>query len=66
MTNPFSKPAAESMGNEDECPEFYRASGDCLCPVCQKPYRKHPWHPCTGYDGEPFLRQLCNGDVVKL
>lgn len=46
---------------------FTRASGDCVCVLCGKEYRKHP-HDMDdlGYDGEPFLRLLCDGRRVKL
>lgn len=44
-----------------EHPEFYRASGDCICTICNRDYYSHPtnvpfWH----------LTMLCNGDYVKL
>jgi hypothetical protein len=45
-----------------------RASGDCGCDACGKPYRKHPHEPTilSGIDGTPFLHQLCDGSLVKL
>lgn len=48
--------------------EMFRASGDCLCEVCGKEYRKHPYasRPLSGIDGLPFLRVLCSGKLVKL
>jgi len=46
--------------------EFYRASGDCICSVCNLPYRKHPFHSILNWQGDPYLNLLCNGDVVKL
>jgi len=38
-----------------------RASGDCLCPVCGKQYRKHP-----AVEGLEWATRLCNGRCVKL
>jgi len=50
-----------------EEPDFTRASGECICPHCQKPYYKHPFDwDVLGYDGLPFLRMLCDGTRVKL
>jgi hypothetical protein len=43
---------------------FYRASGDCECPTCGEPYRKHPFTPHRAWHGD--LHLLCTGDVVKL
>ncbi len=64
--NPFAQRAAEQSGTDDY-PEFRRASGDCPCPVCEKPYRKHPHDPrYRDWNGEPWLNRLCNGDLVKL
>lgn len=51
---------------DDYIPEFYRAAGDCICGVCKLPYRKHPFHKATDWQGEPFLHVLCNGENVKL
>jgi hypothetical protein len=47
--------------------EDYRASKDCICEACGQEYWRHPfdfWE--LGYNGEPFLHVLCNGDRVKL
>lgn len=54
---------------------FYRAAGGCLCPVCGREYRAHPY--ATEYPIAPsmwlhpdrpeyVLHRLCNGDLVKL
>jgi hypothetical protein len=51
---------------KDDPIEFYRAGGDCICPQCNKEYRKHPHSEHLAYDGYPWLRRLCNGDLVKL
>lgn len=53
----------------DGAPHFYRASGDCVCRWCGKEYRKHPnseHRAPESMGGYPFLRRLCNGDLVKL
>lgn len=43
-----------------------RASGEMLCDECGEPYRKHKHTADRDWNGEPWLRKLCNGDVVKL
>lgn len=48
---------------------MYRASGHCLCPICGREYYDHKradetWN--LDWEGRPFLRRLCNGDLVKL
>lgn len=53
----------------DDSIEFRRAGGDVICDTCGKPYRKHPMDErpeALSYQGEPFLRVLCNGERVKL
>lgn len=48
-----------------EAEEFFRAHGECECPECGRPYHRHP--PAGPlFDGLPFLRRLCSGDLVKL
>jgi len=39
---------------------WYRASGDCICDICSKPYWKH--HRVIG---ALWLTKLCNNDFVK-
>lgn len=47
--------------------EYIRASGEVICEICKKEYYKHPWYrTILGYDGEPFLRKICSGIIVKL
>lgn len=45
-----------------------RASGDCVCELCSKPYWQHPNDEThlSGIDGAPYLRILCDGSLVKL
>lgn len=38
-----------------------RASGECVCDTCKRPFRRHPAHK-----DYPFLVQLCDGTLVKL
>lgn len=49
--------------------EWYRASGQALCPECGYEYIHHPMDrdpAATGYDGQPINHILCNGDRVHL
>jgi hypothetical protein len=47
--------------HEDAQLEMLRASGDCLCEACGRPYREHP------VDGRAtYLNVLCDGRRVKL
>lgn len=41
--------------------EWTRAAGECLCPVCQHEYSRHP-----SMEGYEWLTILCNGTLVKL
>lgn len=41
--------------------EFQRASGLCICDQCGKNYFSHKPHRDW-----PWLRELCNGELVKL
>lgn len=51
----------------NEPPESFRASGNCLCPVCGKEYHTHPYdYDQVSGSGEPYLFVLCNGSRVKL
>lgn len=44
-----------------------RASGDVTCEICGLIYYKHPRdREHLDRDGEPYLRQLCDGSLVKL
>jgi hypothetical protein len=46
---------------------FHRASGDCICEDCGEVYYDHQYDmEELGYDGQPFLIVLCNGERVKL
>lgn len=56
----------------DHYVDFIRASGECICPACKLPYRKHPFDTkvfgLEDHNGvrQPFLRVLCDGTRVKL
>ena len=62
-------------GADCKADDFYRASGDCVCPSCRKPYRRHPF--CANSElpesmqsstvfRDYHLHVLCNGDHVHL
>ena len=57
--------------------DWFRAGGNCLCPICGKEYYDHPhyrltvggWKElCDGriIEGNFWLRAICNGWIVKL
>lgn len=48
--------------------ESTRASADCTCDECERPYREHPYFRGAFAFGEegPYLRRLCDGRLVKL
>jgi recombinational DNA repair protein (RecF pathway) len=49
--------------------QFTRASGDATCRQCGRTYREHPLDrrpEAMAYNGEPFLRVLCDGILVHL
>ena len=43
-----------------------RASGEVVCLACGEKYKKHPLsdYP-VDWQGEPWLRRLCDGSLVK-
>lgn len=45
-----------------------RASGHCVCDLCGKKYFDHPQYLPSGKTnhGDPWLNELCNGDLVHL
>jgi len=44
-----------------------RASGSVLCSQCRKEYRSHPYaEEYLDWQGDFWLRRLCNGELVKL
>ena len=49
---------------------WYRAGGECLCPICRFPYQDYRMHPIDEevliYYPEFHLNKLCTGDYVKL
>ena len=55
-------PVTETVAATIENGGMFRASGECLCSVCQRGY----WRHCALQDPYEFLVLLCNGDVVKL
>lgn len=63
-SNPFRNRAAESMGGQSV--DFRRTSGGVLCKTCGLEYRRHPDSEHLDWNGNPFLKRLCDGDLVKL
>lgn len=58
-------PLAGNLTQDD--PMFRRACGQSICVDCGKEYFDHPLYTAVySCDGNPFLRKLCNGDLVKL
>jgi len=54
---------------ENKINNSYRASGNCICDICSKKYYDHKdYEPSklTHWQGECWLQELCNGDLVKL
>jgi hypothetical protein len=49
-----------------EEPEVIRVSGDAICPLCAKKYRDHPWSSKFLYEGLEFLKEGCDGRLLKL
>jgi len=41
--------------------DYFRADGECECPICKMPYKRH--RVLEGYE---WLNILCNGWLVKL
>lgn len=53
--------------DDEVSPQFFRASGDCVCTHCSKEYRRHPMAPeYVDWNGEPYLNRLCSEELVKL
>ena len=53
--------------DKPERKEILHASGECICEICGKEYRRHPEDlEELSYDGNPFLHMLCDGTQVKL
>lgn len=41
--------------------DWFRAAGECLCPICQRPYWRHPL-----VVGALWLHRLCTNELVHL
>lgn len=52
--------------HQDDEPEWRRASGAVICPLCGCEYRHHPYFDEQTMHGHPVDHRLCNGDVVHL
>lgn len=54
---------------EEKMIAFRRAEGDCICNICGKKYYDHKAYELsrkTSTYNRPWLKELCNGDLVKL
>lgn len=40
--------------------DWFRAAGDCLCPICGKTYQRH-----QNIEGFEWLTYLCTGWIIK-
>ena len=50
----------------DSPDDWHRAGGGVICAECGKEYRSHLFvEEYRDWQGEPWLRKLCNGDLVK-
>lgn len=50
-----------------EFTEFMRACGETICGLCGKTYFDHPYSDAhRDYLDRPFIKQLCDGRLVKL
>lgn len=48
-------------------PAYTRSSGQCVCEACGREYWRHPHaEEWVDWQGEPWLRRLCDGRLVKL
>ena len=63
--NPFKNRAAETAGMADP-PDFRRAGGGVVCQLCGREYRRHADSEHRDFNDDPFLKRLCNGELVKL
>ena len=53
--------------DDEACEKMVRVSGNSICELCNKSYFKHPYElRIKDWDGNPFLRQLCDGRLGKL
>lgn len=47
----------------------FERTGDCVCHACKRRYSRHPFAhgpAAEGPNGQPWLRRLCDGRLVKL
>ena len=57
----YNKPYKPDKYRIEEMFDWKRASGDCVCEICGFLFYDH--HEVPGY---PWLRKLCDGELVKL
>lgn len=67
LSTPDEKLFDDTEFLEPDLIEFYRADAELICESCSKTYGRHPDEPAyLGFDDQPYLRRLCNGDLIKL
>lgn len=54
-------PYIDEIFKKIDADTWFRADGNCLCTVCNEPYKKH-----KNVESIEWLTILCNGDLVKL
>jgi hypothetical protein len=54
-------PVTQEITIKMDLGEWYRADGDCLCPICHQPYKRH-----KNIEGMEYMTLLCNNQLVKL
>lgn len=53
--------------DEELLARVVRTPGDMVCPICGKPYRKHPKETrLLDWEGRPWLERICTGILAKL
>lgn len=62
MVRATNEPPKDLAPDED----FTRASGDFLCPICERLYWHHPSAGPLGAGDRQFLKRTCDGRLVKL
>lgn len=55
----LSKEQLDKIDND----EWFRAGGECECPICGKLYKQHQ---CYEFSDMFHLNLICTGDFVKL
>jgi hypothetical protein len=54
-------PVIQEISIKMDLGEWHRADGNCICPICRKPYKAH-----KNVEGMEYMTLLCNDQLVKL